>query len=53
MLDPKTLQSAELIAIAEISEELFEDRPVPVAAGSAEFTFKVALQVVLDMVVVD
>jgi hypothetical protein len=53
VLDAKALQSAEIITVAEISEELFEDRPVTVAAGSAEFMFKVALQVVLDMVVVE
>ena len=43
VLDPVALQGAEIIAVAKISEELFEDRPVPVAAGSAELTFKVAL----------
>ena len=53
MLDPVALQGAEIIAIAQISEELFENRPVPVAAGRPELTFKMALEVILDTVVVE
>ena len=33
MLDAVTLQGAEIIAVAQLIEELFENRPVPVAAA--------------------
>src|SRR5213596_2976010 len=42
VLDPVTLQGAEIIAVAQLSKELFEDRPVSVAADGPELTFKVA-----------
>ncbi len=53
VLDPVALQGAEIIAVAQLSEELFENRPVPVAGGRAELTFKMALEVILDTVVVE
>ena len=52
VLDPVALQGAEIIAVAQISEELFENRPVPVAGGRSELTFKMALEVILDTVVI-
>jgi hypothetical protein len=53
VLDPVALQGAEIIAVPQVSEELFENRPVPVAAGRPELTFKVALEVILNAVVVE
>src|SRR4030095_782653 len=53
MLDPVALQGAEVIAIAQIGKQLFEDRPVALAGGNSELTVEVALDVVLDAVVVD
>ena len=53
MFHSKALQSAKIIAVAQISEELFEDRPVTVAAVSAELTFEVALEIVLNAVVIE
>jgi hypothetical protein len=53
VLDPITLQRAEIISVAQFREELFENRPVPVAAGRPELTFKVALEIILNTVVVE
>ena len=53
VLDPEALESAEVIAVTQLCEQLFEDRPVSVARSGAELTFKVSLQVILDMVVVE
>ena len=53
MLDPVALQGAEIIAIAQIREQLFEDRPVPVAAGHPEFTIEVTFNIVLNAVVIE
>lgn len=47
-----TLKCAEIISIAQLGEELLENRPVPVSARCPEFTLEVALQVILDPVVV-
>ena len=53
MLDPVALQGAEIIAVSQITEELLENRPIPVAAGRPELTFKVALEIILNAVVVE
>jgi hypothetical protein len=53
VLDPVALQGAEIIAVAQVSEELFENRPVSVAAGGPELTFKVALEIILNTVIVE
>ena len=53
MLDPVALQRPQIVAVAELGEQVFEDRPIAVAAGGAELAFEVALEVALDMVVVD
>jgi hypothetical protein len=52
VLDSITLQSTEIVTIAELDEERLEDRPVPVARRRAEFTLEMALEVVLDAIVV-
>jgi hypothetical protein len=53
VLDAVALQGAEIIAVAQLIEELFENRPVPVAAGRPELTLKVALEVILNAIVVE
>jgi hypothetical protein len=53
VLYPVALQGAEIISIAQLSEELFKNRPVPVAGGRAELAFKMALEVTLDTIVVE
>jgi hypothetical protein len=52
MFAPVPLKCAEVISIAQLGEELFENRPVPVSAGCPKFTLEVALQVIPDAVVV-
>ena len=52
MLDPVALQSAEIIAVAQFGEQLLEDCPVPLAAGNSEFAIEVALDIVLNPVVI-
>jgi hypothetical protein len=53
MLDTIALQGAEVIAVAEFREQLFENRPVALAGDNAELTIEVALDVFLDAVVVE
>src|SRR5262245_19743961 len=52
MLDPVALQCAEIVAIAKLGEQLLEDRPVSLAARNSEFAIEVALDVVLDAIVI-
>src|SRR5438477_4950660 len=40
VFDPVALKGPEVIAISELGKQLFEDRPVAVAAGSAEDPFE-------------
>ena len=53
VFDSIALQCAEIIAVAELGEQLFENRPVTVAACSAELAFQVPPQIGLDAVVVE
>src|SRR5262245_31501082 len=53
MFDSVALQRAEVVAIAQLGEQLLEDRPVPLATGNSELTIEVAFDVVLDAVVVE
>ena len=53
VLDPIALQGAEVVAVAQIGEELLEDRPVAVAAGRPELAFEMASEIGLDAVVVE
>ena len=53
MLDPIALQGPEVVAVAQLVEQLLEDRPVAIAAGRAEFAFEMTLQIGLDAVVVE
>ena len=53
VLDPVALQRAEVVAIAELEEQVLQDRPVAVARGRAELALEPAAQVGLDAVVVE
>ncbi|HUC70131.1 MAG TPA: hypothetical protein VMS01_02960 [Stellaceae bacterium] len=53
VLDPIALQGSEIVAVAEIGEELLKDRPVAVAADGPELAFEMAAQIGLDAVVVE
>ena len=53
MFVPITLQSAKIISIAEPFEEIFEDLRVTVPTSCAELAFKVIIQVVLNVIVVE
>ena len=53
MLDPVALQGAEVIAVAKFGEQFLKDRPVALAAARLRITVEVALEVVLDAVVVE
>jgi len=52
VLDPIALQGTEIVTIAQIGEELLEDRPVAVAAGRPKLAFEMAPEIGLDAVVV-
>jgi hypothetical protein len=53
VFDPVALQGSEIIAVTQIREELFENRPVPITAGRPALPFQVALEVILDPVIVE
>ena len=53
MLDPIALQGPKIIAVAEIGEQLFEDRPIAVAACRPELALQMSTQIGLDAVIVD
>src|SRR4029077_598323 len=53
MLNPITLQSAEVIAIAQFFKEGLEDLPLTVPTSCAKLAFKMLLEVVLNVVVVE
>src|SRR5438128_1628187 len=52
VLGPVALQRAEIVAIPELDEQRLEDRPVPVTRRGAELTLEMALEVVLNAIVV-
>jgi hypothetical protein len=51
MLDPITLQSAEVIAIAQLFKEDLKDLPVTVPTSCAKLAFEMLSEVVLNTVV--
>ena len=53
MLDPVALQRAEVVTVTELVHEALEDRPVPVAACRPELALEMALDIGLDVVVVE
>jgi hypothetical protein len=52
VLHAKTLESAQVIPIAQFLEEFLLNRPEPVATLRAEFTLDMALEIILDAIVV-
>ncbi len=53
MLDAVTLQRAQVIAIPQRPEQVFENVPVPVARVGPEVALEMASEIFLDAVVVD
>ena len=51
MFDTESLEGAQIIAIAEFLKQFFLDRPIPVATFRAKFPLDVALEIVLNAVV--
>ena len=52
MFDTVALESSDVIAIAEFSEQIVENSPVAIASGAAKDPLDMVLQVLLDCVVV-
>src|ERR1700730_13757279 len=53
VLDPIALQGAEIVPVAQIAEQLLEDRPIAVATRRSELAFEMALEIGLDAIVVE
>src|SRR5262249_937747 len=53
MLCSITLEGADVIAIAQLSEEILQDPPVALACGAAESPLEMLLQILLDGVIVE
>src|SRR5438552_5196703 len=53
MFDTVALESSNVIAIAEFSEQIVENSPVAIASGAAKDPLDMVLQVLLDGVVVE
>src|ERR1700688_1941205 len=53
MFDSVTLQSAQIIAITQLFEEILEDLPIAVPTGCAELAFEMLSEILLNMVVVE
>src|SRR5215471_2070555 len=53
MFDAVTLKCAEIVAIPQVCEELFENRPISIAGVRAELAFKMALEIVLNTIVIE
>src|SRR5271167_384593 len=52
MFETVALESSDVIAIAEFSEQIVENSPVAIASGTAKDPLDMVLQVLLDCVVV-
>ena len=48
-----TLEGPEIVAIAELDEQILQDPPIALAGGEAKGAFEMVLQILLDRVVVD
>src|SRR5664279_6111180 len=53
VFQPVTLQRAEVVGVSELAAQLFQDGPVPVAAGGPELTREVLAEVLFHAVVVE
>src|SRR6516162_1943760 len=52
MFDPIALQGSEVIPVAQLTEQLLEDRPVTVAGRRAELALEMAPEIGLDAVII-
>ena len=53
VFDPVTLQRAEIVAIAEFAEQIFQDRPVAITAGGAVIVSQMGFDIRLQRVVIE
>jgi hypothetical protein len=53
VLGPVALESAEIVAITQLREQILQDPPIPVAGGDSEGALEVILKVLLDRVIVE
>src|SRR5437763_12143182 len=53
VFDPIALQGTEVIPVAQIGHQLFENCPIAVAARRSELAFEMALEIGLDVIVVE
>ena len=53
ILEPVALQGAEIVRIAELRAQLFENRPVAITLGTAELTFEMLAEILLHGIVIE
>ena len=53
VLDPIPLQSAQVVRVAELAPQLFEDRPVSLLRLVSDLTLEVPIEIGRDAIVVD
>src|SRR2546428_909563 len=53
MLDPIPLQRAQVVRVAQLGPQLFEDGPVPLLPLASDLVLEVALELGRDVIVVD
>ena len=53
VLDAVALEGAEIVAIAQLREQILQDPPIAIARGDAIGPLEMVLQVLLDAVVVE
>ena len=53
MLDAKALQGSEIVAVAELREQILQDSPIAIAGGASVGALEMVLQILLYAVVVE
>jgi len=53
MLDPISLQRAQVVRVAQLGPQLFEDSPVSLLPLASDLALEVALEIGRDVIVVD
>jgi len=53
VLDAEILESADIVAVAQLRHQILQDPPIAIARGDAISPLEMILQVLLDPVVVD
>src|SRR5579884_4152232 len=53
MFDPVTLEGSDIVAIAQLREQILEDPPVALAGGAAKDALQMVLQILLYPIVVE